>query len=189
MLLKIESQASIWPLNLIAVRLPVFSSTMGQTSSTHFLMIPTSWQDSIFLIRIDFNAVDELGNNALHVAVIFYRIILGAAQRSSLVPRWRKATSKQPECSSQRAGDQGIRVQTSLHNCPQFLVNDKIAVVCPLRLQTTKVEVLCMSLPGKLSSWRSLGRRIDLILNLIGSLRRMRWKCSSYSSNVCQSTT
>ena len=163
---------------------------MGQNSSNHFFMIPSSWQGKILLLRIDFNAVDELGNNALHVAVIFYRIILDAiAQRSSLVLRWRKVTSKQPECSSQRAGDQGIRVQTSLHNCPQFLVNDKIAVVCPLRLQTTKVEVLCMSLPGKLSSWRSLGRRIDLILNLIGSLRRMRWKCSSYSSNVCQSTT
>ena len=43
--------------------------------------------DNIFLIRIDFNAVDELGNNALHVAVIFYQIILGAAQIPSLVLR------------------------------------------------------------------------------------------------------
>ena len=32
----VETQASIWPLNLIAVKLPVFSSTTGQNSSTHF---------------------------------------------------------------------------------------------------------------------------------------------------------
>ena len=161
---------------------------MGQNSFTHFLMSPSIWQDNIF--RIDFNAVDELGNNALHVAVIFYQIIVGAARRSSLALRWRKATSKQPECSSQRAGDQGIRVQTSLHNCPQFLVNDKIAVVCPPRLQTTRAEVLCMSSPGELSSstlkW---SWEVNRLYFELGSLRRMRWKCSSYSSNVCQSTT
>ena len=154
-------------------------------------MIPTTWQDNIFLIRIDFNAVDELGNNALHVAVIFYQIILGAAQRSSLVFRWRKATSKQPECSSQRAGYQGIHVQTSLHICPQFLVNDKIAVVCPPRLQTTRAEVLCMSSPGEqpLSSTLNWTWKVNRFDFDSGSLRRMRWKCSSYSSNVCQSTT
>ena len=127
LLLKLETQDSIWPLNLIAVKLPVFSSTMGQNSSTHFFMIPSSWQDNIFLIRIDFNAVDELGNNALHVAVIFYQIILGAAQRSSLVFRWRKATSKQPECSSQRAGDQRAFIFTRVYvTVPNFWLRIKL---------------------------------------------------------------
>ena len=38
-----KTQDSIWPLNLIAVKLPVFSSTMGQNSPTHFFYDSNQW--------------------------------------------------------------------------------------------------------------------------------------------------
>ena len=86
---------------------------------------------------------------------------------------------------------EGIHVQKSLHISPQFLVNDNIAVVCLPRLQTTRAEVLCMSSPGKQppSSTLKWSWEVNQFDIGSGSLRRMRWKCSSYSSNVCQSTT
>ena len=63
--------------------------------------------------------------------------------------------------------------------------------MCPPRLQTTRAEVLCMSSPGEQppSSTLKWSWEVNQFDIGSGSLRRMRWKCSSYSSNVCQSTT
>merc|ERR1712013_711068 len=108
----------------------------------HTAIIKSDLESLLLLISINVN-VHSKTTDSNKLAPILLAVQVGNEMmvRNLLLA---EATSKQPECSSQRA-------------------------VCPPRLQTTRAEVLCMSSPG--------------------SLRRMLWKCSSYSSNVCQSTT
>ena len=191
MLLKLETQASIWPLNLIAVKLPVFSSTMGQNSSTNFFYdsnqltrqhildqdrLQCSWRTWKQCIACGGNILSDYLGCCSDIK-LSYQVKEGHIKTARVL----LTESRWPE---------GIHVQKSLHISPQFLVNDNIAVVCLPRLQTTRAEVLCMSSPGELSfstfrgTWKV--NRFDFDS---GSLRRMRWKCSSYSSNVCLSIT